>query len=239
MVDALDSKSSVPWNVWVRVPPPAPSPRPPWPKNRPLTILSGPLATVAVSRLVRRTATPHLLPHLRAVDADQDGHAQTLGLSGISSRRAKPCRRPGGPGRGSRLARAYRRPLLPARRRAHGPALKGYAEALVRSRMAILALLQGEEPRRSWPPPAPGGILRAARAPATWARSGPWCEEQSSWLARGILLHLVVHRARPLPHAVGRLSRLLMNTLVSAAGHSWVSHPRRCAGCTTPPFAPP
>ena len=44
-------------------------------------------------------------------------------------------------------------------------------------------------------------------------------------MARGILLHLAVHRARPWPTGIGRAARLLMNTLVAAAGHSWLSIP--------------
>ena len=64
-------------------------------------------------------------------------------------------------------------------------------------------------------------------AAAANLRSSIWsaAEQQPSWVARGVLLHLAVHRARPWPTGVGRTARLLMNTLVAAAGHRWLSIP--------------
>ena len=70
---------------------------------------------------------------------------------------------------------------------------------------------------------------------------------EAAWDLRALLLHLAVLWIRPWPAANGRLARLLLNTLRSAAGHRWLTVPpaerRRyaeacAAACATGDAAP-
>jgi len=188
---------------------------------------------VAACPLVERVSRPSLLPHLRAVDEAQEADAtHTLALSGIAA--TSGAVRSALSAAGPRAVAAGWPAALPGAATVAArlnPALTGYAEALLEARLAMLLLLQGSAPEtllaqnlNSWrilitgeevtyePNAVPSSIWSAA-------------EGQSSWVARGILLHLALHRARPWSTGTGRTARLLMNTLVAAAGHPWLSIP--------------
>lgn len=139
-------------------------------------------------------------------------------------------------------------------------ALDGWVAALVQARIAMLRLLQGTDPDALLPKAVPGwhealvrpavaaGLVPPLRAggPRLYHREGSpapavvapcvdrmWklAAAEPAWDLRALLLHLAVVWIRPWPGANGRLARLLLNTLRSAAGHRWLVVP--AAGHTT------
>jgi hypothetical protein len=221
-----------------------------------------------VVRRLALTVRPPLLPHLRAVDRAQAVDiAPTLALSGF---------RVTGPAVAAALARAGTRaheagwpgPLPPpvadpvsARSGVSAAALAaldGWVAALGESRVAILALLQGDRPDTFLPAAVPAwrevmtrpavaaGLVPSARsrglrrhelpgapgpsALATClARMWSLAAEEPGWDVRAALLHLAVLWIRPWPGANARVARLLLNTQRAAAGHPWLLIPATAA----------
>jgi len=133
-------------------------------------------------------------------------------------------------------------------------ALDGWTAALVESRLATLALLQGMPPGEILPgavghwrkvlthPAVAAGLVPAARGAGLRRHplaNGPEPEEipgcltrlwslaatEPAWDVRAVLLHLAVCWIQPWPGANGRVARLALNTLRIAAGHRWLSIP--------------
>lgn len=185
---------------------------------------------VATCPLVDRVSRPALLPHLRAVDAAQQSDLpHTLALSGIpaTDQDARTALTAAGPGA---VAAGWPAPPPGVEGRTEN-AIAGYAEALLEARLAILRLLQGARPETvlaqnlaSWRNLMVG---EEVAGPDDVLPSSVWtaAEQQPSWAARGILLHLALWRARPWPSGTGRTARLVMNTLIAAAGHRWLVIP--------------
>lgn len=200
----------------------------------PLKILWDRWATaVSTCPLVVRVSRPPLLPHLRAVDTAQELDAvESLALAGVATDSSEI--RAALAASGTRAAAAGWPAALPAAEPDTGApagAVIGYAAALLECRLAMLELLQGGSPEAILAQHVNRWLDLIVRKEDTDSAeivpASAWtaAEAQPSWVARGILLHLAVHRQRPARPGTGRTARLLMNTLVAAAGHDWVRIP--------------
>jgi len=188
---------------------------------------------------VNRVVRPQLLPHLRTIDEAQISDAvRTLELDGFifTLQQVLAAMVPGAP----RVVDAgwpgpLPRPAVGANvpDGPHDTTLNDYADALCISRLTILELLQGAEavttlvaayPR--WRSCVAGEAPTTAGAP-TKDLAVMWelAAQEENWGVRAALLHLAVWRLEASAPGVGRLARLVMNTVRAAAGHTWLSLP--------------
>ena len=185
---------------------------------------------------LQRVVRPPLLPHLRTVDETQIADVVlTLSLDGFTctpqqvqtalAARALEMSEAGWPGPLSRPEFGANAPA-----RFSDITLNDYAEALSESRLTILELLQGAD-----------AVATLATAYLRWRRccggkrdripagdlAVMWdlAEREGNWNLRAVLLHLAVWRLEDPALGVGRLARLVMNTLRAAGGHAWLSIP--------------